>query len=120
LENLNTQADEQKVNIGTFKEMKTRFGSKSAAFAYLLFILIYMPCVAAIAAVYRETNLKWAIFSVLYLTILAWIISTLFYQASMFAIQPAISTMWIFGLVIISIATYLVMKIKSKNIEISA
>ena len=120
LGDLEIQADEQEVSTNTFSEMKKRFGNSKAAFAYLLFILIYMPCVAAIAAVYRETNMKWTLFSVLYLTGLAWIISTLFYQISMFAVQPAISTMWIGILVSVSVAIYFAMKVKSKNIEVSA
>ena len=120
LGDLEIQADEQEVSTNTFSEMKKRFGNSKAAFAYLLFILIYMPCVAAIAAVYRETNMKWTLFSVLYLTGLAWIISTLFYQISMFAVQPAISAMWIGILVSVSVAIYFAMKVKSKNIEVSA
>jgi len=120
LGDLETQAEEQEVSVDTFSEMKKRFGNSNAAFAYLLFILIYMPCVAAIAAVYRETNMKWTMFSVLYLTVLAWIVSTLFYQISMFAVQPAISAMWIGILVSVSIVIYFAMKVKSKNIEISA
>lgn len=79
-----------------------------------------MPCVAAIAAIYRETNIKWTMFSVLYLTVLAWIVSTLFYQISMFAVQPAISAMWIGILVSVSAVIYFAMKAKSKNIEVSA
>ena len=120
LGDLEIQADEQEVSTNTFSEMKKRFGNSKAAFAYLLFILIYMPCVAAIAAVYRETNMRWTLFSVLYLTGLAWIISTLFYQISMFAVQPAISAMWIGILVSVSVAIYFAMKVKSKNIEVSA
>ncbi len=120
LGDLEIQADEQEVSVNTFSEMKKRFGNSKAAFAYLLFILIYMPCVAAIAAIYRETNIKWTMFSVLYLTVLAWIVSTLFYQISMFAVQPAISAMWIGILVSVSAVIYFAMKAKSKNIEVSA
>ncbi len=83
---------------------------KFAAYAYLLFILIYAPCVAAIGAIYRETNLNWTIFAVAYLTILAWIVATLFYQITTFAINPLISTMWI----AISIAMFLVFFISLK------
>ncbi len=120
LGDLETQADEQEVSVNTFSEMKKRFGNSKAAFAYLLFILIYMPCVAAIAAVYRETNIKWTLFSVLYLTVLAWIVSTLFYQISMFPIQPAISAIWIGVLVSVSVVIYFAMKATSKNTEVSA
>jgi len=89
---------------------------KFAAYAYLLFILIYAPCVAAIGAIYRETNLNWTIFAVSYLTILAWIIATLFYQITTFSAHPIMSTMWI----LISIAMFLVfyfsLKFKKKPV----
>ena len=114
------QSEEQEVTLNTFDEMQKRFRNKFAAFAYLLFILIYVPCVATIAAVYRETNIKWATFSVLYLTILAWIVSTLYYQTSQFFLQPLISSFWICGLLLFSFVTYLLMKKMSKNIAVSA
>jgi len=99
----------------TFGEMRKRFGSANNAFAYLLFVLIYMPCVAVIATIYREIGAKWAVFSVLYLTILAWIISTLFFQGSQFIVQPAVSSMWIAICFLILIAFYIYLKIWSKN-----
>ena len=55
-------AEEQEVALGTFGAMVRLFDGKIGAFAYLLFILLYFPCVAAIAAVYRETNIKWTAF----------------------------------------------------------
>jgi ferrous iron transport protein B len=98
-------------------EMQRRFGGKNNAFAYLLFILIYVPCVATIAAIYRETNLRWALFSVSYLTILAWIVATMFYQISSIAIHPASSVMWILILSVTLISAYFIMKLKTKRIR---
>jgi ferrous iron transport protein B len=50
-------------------------------FSFLLFILIYMPCVAVMAAVGRESgHWKWALFLVTYTTILAWVLSFAVYQ----------------------------------------
>ncbi|MDR2955913.1 MAG: ferrous iron transport protein B [Prevotella sp.] len=47
----------------------------------LLFVLIYFPCVATIAAIKEESgSWKWGIFSIFYTTILAWVISFLVYQ----------------------------------------
>jgi ferrous iron transport protein B len=47
-----------------------------AGASYLLFILIYMPCVAVIAAVSKESgSWKWALFLMVYTTILAWTLS---------------------------------------------
>ncbi len=56
------------------------------AFSFLLFILIYFPCIAVIAAVKKETNSwKWAFFMIFYTTSLAWITSFAFFQiASLF------------------------------------
>lgn len=90
-------AEAQKVNTATFGSMVLLFGSQSAAFAYLLFILLYFPCSAAISAVYRETNLAWTIFAGFWTTFLAFIASTLFYQITTFAEHPGYSALVIGG-----------------------
>jgi ferrous iron transport protein B len=47
----------------------------------LLFVLIYFPCVATIAAIKEESgSWKWGIFSIIYTTMLAWFISFVVYQ----------------------------------------
>ncbi|MDF7809226.1 Fe(2+) transporter permease subunit FeoB [Pontiellaceae bacterium B12219] len=80
-----------------YSTMVNRFGQHGpqAAFAYLLFILIYAPCVAALAAIAREIGLKWMIFAVTYLTVLAWVISTAYYQFATFSFHPATSASWL-------------------------
>ena len=51
------------------------------AFVFMLFVLIYFPCIAAVAAIKKESNSwKWAAFTMIYTTVLAWIISFLVYQ----------------------------------------
>lgn len=52
-----------------------------SAFSFLLFILIYFPCVAAIAAISKESgSWRWAAFTIFYTTGLAWLVSFVFYQ----------------------------------------
>lgn len=47
----------------------------------LLFVLIYFPCIATVAAIKEESgSWKWGMFSIVYTTALAWIISFLVYQ----------------------------------------
>lgn len=53
-----------------------------SAYAYLLFILIYFPCVGASATLFRELGKFYGFLSVAYLSLLAWIIGILFYQLS--------------------------------------
>ena len=43
------------------------------AFGYMVFILLYFPCVAALTAVKRESNLKWMLFTAVYTTSVAWV-----------------------------------------------
>ncbi len=51
------------------------------AFAYLLFILLYFPCLATIVAIKNETSSwRWAIIAALYTTCLAWVVSALVVQ----------------------------------------
>lgn len=50
------------------------------AFGFMLFVLIYFPCIAVITAIGRESNWKWAIFTMFNTTALAWLVSFLTYQ----------------------------------------
>lgn len=49
-------------------------------FGFMLFILIYFPCVAVIAAIKKEANWGWAIFTMVYTTVIAWIVAFATYQ----------------------------------------
>lgn len=95
--NTESAAEEMEVSVGTFGSMVTLFGSRVAAFAYLLFILLYFPCSAAIAAVYRETNLQWTLFAGVWTTFIAYFAATLFYQTATIGSHPASSLLWIAG-----------------------
>ena len=56
------------------------------AYCYLLFVLLYFPCIATIVAIKNETaSWKWALLSAGYTTALAWVMSAFVYQiASLF------------------------------------
>lgn len=52
-----------------------------AAFSYLMFVLLYFPCIATVIAIRNETgSWSWAAFSAFYTTAIAWIVSMLVYQ----------------------------------------
>ena len=54
------------------------------AFSLMVFTLIYSPCLAALAVIRRETNSwKWPVFSFVYSTTLAWIVTFVIYQGGM-------------------------------------
>lgn len=58
------------------------------AYSFLLFVLLYFPCIATIAAIKGETgSWKWAVFTAFYTTALAWLVSAVFYQVGMIFIR---------------------------------
>lgn len=107
---LNVESAKEKtkeINSHTSGEMLKRFGSQAAAFAYLLFILMYFPCTATTASIYRETGWKWATFVIAWTTGIAYMLAVIYYQASQFIVQPEVSFMWISGLLTIFILVIL-------------
>lgn len=56
-----------------------------SAAAFMVFSLIYMPCIATVAIIKKETaSTKWALFSVVYSLALAWLLATLVFQIGNF------------------------------------
>lgn len=90
-------AGEQQVNVGVFGAMVVSFDGRVGAFAYLLFILLYFPCVATIGAIARETSRAWAGFVAIWTTGVAFCVATLFYQIATFSQHPSSSIGWILG-----------------------
>jgi ferrous iron transport protein B len=50
------------------------------AYSFMLFILIYFPCVATLSAIRREAGTRWAVFAALYTTGLAWVVALAVYK----------------------------------------
>lgn len=50
------------------------------AYCFMLFVLIYFPCMAAVAAIRKEAGTKWALFTIVYTTALAWIVAFVVYH----------------------------------------
>lgn len=80
-----TVADETADNTKKYELLRQKMTADGItpliAFAYLLFVLIYFPCIATIAAVKGETgSWRWAAFAAIYTTALAWVVSACVYQ----------------------------------------
>jgi ferrous iron transport protein B len=107
---LQTAAKEQEVHYTSFGQMASRFGSSTAAIAFLLFVLLYFPCVSATAAVYRETNLGWTIFVACWTTGLAYWVATFYYQLMTLNQHPVRAIAWLVGLSLAMIGTLIGLK----------
>ena len=107
---IESAVEAQAVHPATFGSMVLLFDGRIGAFAYLLMVLLYVPCVAAIAAIYRETNLNWTIFACCWNAGLAYVAAVLFYQTATFGRHPAASMVWILVMLAVSGAAVLVMR----------
>lgn len=87
-------AAEQGLNQRAFSRLGAEL-SASAALAYLVFILLYIPCINTMAAIYRETGSRaWTTFSVLWGIGLAWGLATLVYQLANAGSHPLRALGW--------------------------
>ena len=91
-------AEQQNIKQGVFGAMHSRFDGQAGAFAYLLFVLLYFPCVATIGAIKREAGRRWAIFVAAWTTTVAYITAVSFYQLATYSEHPAASLAWLLGL----------------------
>ncbi len=76
--NLQEKLQQQRFDSGERKGEK--IFTPLCAYAFMLFILLYFPCVAALTAIRKEVGLQWAVFSAVYTTALAWIVTYIFYN----------------------------------------
>ncbi|MDC7232617.1 MAG: ferrous iron transport protein B [Spirochaetales bacterium] len=72
-------AEEIELDTAVFRHISRNFTPVSA-FAYLLFVLMYFPCLAVVGAARQEMGGFYTVILVSYTTLLAWAVSTLFYQ----------------------------------------
>ncbi|WP_020611229.1 Fe(2+) transporter permease subunit FeoB [Sediminispirochaeta bajacaliforniensis] len=72
-------AEAEEVDISIFALMRRNFTSVSG-YAYLLFVLVYFPCLAAFGAAVKEMGIGFGALHGLYLTLTAWAVAVLYYQ----------------------------------------
>ena len=74
--------DEETVNLSR-KLLASGDFTQASALAFLVFILLYFPCIATIAAIGAEAGWKWATAAVAYNTVLAWVVAWAVYRLFM-------------------------------------
>ncbi len=62
------------------KALKNSNMTPLSALSLMLFVLLYLPCIAALTSIWKETSAKWAMFNLFYTTTVAWCVSFLVYQ----------------------------------------
>jgi ferrous iron transport protein B len=101
----------KEVVIGTLNTLYSQaaglsqhFDGQIGAFSYLLFVLLYFPCVSTMAVMMRELHRGWTIFSALWMTGVAYGTAVVFYQAATFMRHPVSSAGWILSVTLLFFA----------------
>lgn len=90
----------------------------TAAMAYLIFILLYTPCAAALGAVYREAGTKWTIFVAVWTFVIGWICATAYYQTTLLSTSSS-AAIWLISLVVIFILIVGILRLIGKYSSLS-
>jgi ferrous iron transport protein B len=90
-------AQGQGVTTSTLSNMSKLFGSPLAAFSYLVFILLYAPCVAVLGAIAKEAGWRWMLLVFSWSTGLAYVTASVIYQVGSIKEHPMFSLAWLLG-----------------------
>ena len=93
-------AQAQAVSLSTLGSMRLLFAGSAGAFAYLLFILLYAPCVATFGAIYKELNAFWAVFTLGWSLTLGYASAVIYFQLATLARHPNSSMLWVAGMLL--------------------
>ncbi len=88
-------AEEQGVQTATLTNMASLFVTPFAAFTYLVFILLYAPCVAVLGAAAKESGWPYTMIVFSWSTGLAYYMAALIYQIGTFTQHALFSSLWI-------------------------
>ncbi len=99
-------ATEQGVQLSSYDSMIALFPSAWAAFCYLVFILLYAPCVATIGVMQKEAGHGWLQFSVIWSLLLSYWLSSNLWQLSQILTTPLFSLFWLIGSTIALVVSY--------------
>jgi len=91
----NAIAEEQGFTLSTLDKMAQYFDGQIGAYAYLLLILLYFPCVATFGAIKQELGWRWALYSGGWSLFLGYGVAVGFYQIATYQQHPLQSLTWV-------------------------
>ena len=103
------------VSQSVYGVMYQHFDGQIGAYAYLLFILLYIPCVSTMAAIRQEASRKLMWFSITWSLIVAYTVAVLFYQLATVMVHPQQTLAWVLGLVLFVSAAIVVLRIAAQK-----
>lgn len=107
------------MNGGSMGMMAGKFGSAVSAYSYLIFVLLYVPCVSVMGAIARESSRGWMTLSIFWGINVAYSLATVFYQAVNFAAHPAYSSICIVAVVVFNALFVLTLNLLRHRFDVS-
>ena len=108
--NQQAAAEEQGVSTTTLSKMVNHFDGQIGAYAYLLFVLLYFPCVATFGAIKQELGWRWALTSGSWSLFLGYSVAVTFYQVATWSRHPESSALWLLFFTGVYLTLYIVLK----------
>ncbi|WP_256852070.1 Fe(2+) transporter permease subunit FeoB [Pantoea sp. Fr+CA_20] len=90
--------------------MSAKFGNGFAAYSYLIFVLLYVPCVSVMGAIAREAGRNWMLFSFFWGLNVAYSVATLFYQSVSFHHHPGLSSLCLISVVMVNSVVFVLLR----------
>jgi len=90
-----------------FTALHNNFHGQIGAYAYLLFVLLYFPCIATTSTAYKESSFGWTAFMSVWATGIAYLTATLFYQLATFSQHPSATISWVIATIIMLLSVVL-------------
>jgi len=113
-------SDENYISNTAIGNMITFFKTPLASYSYMIFILLYVPCISTIATIRREVNFVWSILSLTWSLVIAYSVSVIFYQLFSIKEHIAISVYWIISMLIfLTFIIFIIKKIANNYINAS-
>lgn len=116
LSDLEQVAKNQEVELTTYQIMQAAFAGQLGAFSYLLFILLYTPCVAAMGAIKNEVGTRWAGFAAIWSFLLAYLMATLCFQVGNFFVAPIMASISIIVVLLCFAGVYFWLKHQGRKV----
>jgi len=107
---ITANASDAEIDSSSQHKLSSAFKTKAAAFAYCIFLLLYIPCISTFAALKAEVGKYWAYFSLIWSTSIAYSAAGIFYQASHLSTTGLSNILLIISF---NITLFLTLKLKS-------
>lgn len=106
------------IDSATVSQIRTSFVDSAAVMAYLIFILLYTPCAAALGTIYREAGFKWMLFVASWTFIIGWFTATIYYQFTLLG-KSGSASYWLFGCGAVILIIIMMMRLLGRYLSLN-